>query len=56
MTILRITKRDVNREMYDAINARVDIDRRHPLGLIVHGATAQRRDKPDRKTTARARA
>ena len=24
--------------MYDAINARVDIEHQHPLGLIMHGA------------------
>jgi hypothetical protein len=39
MTILRITKRRVDRKMYDSINATVDIDHRHPLGLIMHGAT-----------------
>ena len=38
MTIVRIVNRHVDREMYDAINARVDIDRQHPLGLIMHGA------------------
>jgi hypothetical protein len=36
--ILRITRRHIDREMYDAINARVDIDHRRPLGLIMHGA------------------
>jgi hypothetical protein len=39
MPILRITKRHVGREMYDAIDATVDIEHRHPLGLIMHGAT-----------------
>jgi hypothetical protein len=38
MPILRITRRHIDQEMYDAINARVDIDHRHPVGLIMHGA------------------
>jgi hypothetical protein len=38
MTILRITKREVDRETYDAIDAKLDLDRQHPLGLIMHGA------------------
>ena len=38
MTIARIVNRHVDREMYDAINASVDIEHRHPLGLIMHGA------------------
>jgi hypothetical protein len=38
MTILRITKREVDRETYDAIGAKLDLDRQHPLGLIMHGA------------------
>ena len=38
MPILRITRRNIDREMYDAINARVDIEHQHPLGLIMHGA------------------
>jgi hypothetical protein len=38
MTILRITRRHVDREMYDAISESVDIDHEHPLGLIMHGA------------------
>ena len=38
MTILRIVNRGVDWETYDAINAEVDIERRHPLGLIMHGA------------------
>jgi hypothetical protein len=38
MTIARIVNRRVDREMYDAISARVDIDRQHPLGLIMHAA------------------
>ena len=39
MTILRIINRGVNWETYDAINAEVDIEHRHPLGLIMHGAS-----------------
>ena len=39
MTILRIINRGVNWETYDAINAEVDIEHWHPLGLIMHGAS-----------------
>ncbi len=39
MTILRIINRRVDREMYDAITAALDIDHNHPLGLIMHGAS-----------------
>jgi len=39
MTILRIINRGVNWETYHAINAEVDIEHRHPLGLIMHGAS-----------------
>jgi hypothetical protein len=39
MTILRIVHRPVDRKMYDAINAKLDLDRQHPLGLIMHGAS-----------------
>jgi hypothetical protein len=39
VTILRIISRHVDRETYDAINAKVDVDRNHPLGLIMHGAS-----------------
>lgn len=38
MTILRLTRRHIDREMYDAIDARVDIEHQHPPGLILHGA------------------
>jgi alpha/beta superfamily hydrolase len=38
MPIARIVSRHVDRAMYDAINASVDIEHRHPLGLIMHGA------------------
>lgn len=37
--ILRIVNRKADRAMYDAIAAAVDIDRDHPLGLIMHGAS-----------------
>jgi len=37
--ILRIVDRGLDRETYDALRARLDIDRKHPLGLILHGAT-----------------
>ena len=36
--ILRIVDRGLDRETYDALRARLDIDRKHPLGLILHGA------------------
>jgi hypothetical protein len=39
MTILRIVNRSADRETYDAINAKLDLDRQHPLGLIMHGAS-----------------
>jgi len=39
MTILRIINRGLDRAAYDAITARVDLERQHPLGLIMHGAT-----------------
>jgi hypothetical protein len=38
MAIVRIVNRHLNWAMYDAINARVDIEHEHPLGLIMHGA------------------
>jgi hypothetical protein len=38
MAILRITRRNLDRDGYDAINACVDISHRHPLGLITHAA------------------
>jgi hypothetical protein len=39
MTILRIINRHIDRETYDTINAQVDVDKNHPLGLIMHGAS-----------------
>jgi hypothetical protein len=37
--ILRIIDRGLDRGTYDALRTRLDIDNRHPLGLIMHGAT-----------------
>ncbi len=37
--ILRIIDRGMDRSTYDALRARLDIDHKHPLGLILHGAT-----------------
>ena len=37
--ILRIVNRGLDRDMYDALRVRLDIDHEHPLGLIMHGAT-----------------
>jgi hypothetical protein len=37
--ILRIVDRGMDREMYEAVRIRLDIDHQHPLGLIMHGAT-----------------
>jgi hypothetical protein len=38
MTIVRIVNRHLDWATYDAINAAVDIEHQHPLGLIMHGA------------------
>jgi hypothetical protein len=38
MTIVRIVNRQLDWATYDAINAGVDIEHQHPLGLIMHGA------------------
>ncbi len=37
--VLRIVDRGMDRSTYDALRERLDIDHRHPLGLILHGAT-----------------
>jgi len=37
--ILRIIDRGLTWEIYESLRARLDIDRMHPLGLIMHGAT-----------------
>jgi hypothetical protein len=39
MTILRIINRGLDRDVYSAVVAHVNIDQDHPLGLIMHGAT-----------------
>jgi hypothetical protein len=39
MPILRIIKGPVSRAMYDAVTAGIHLDTRHPLGLIMHGAS-----------------
>ncbi len=38
MPILRISRRRVGRDAYEAAHADLDLDRLHPLGLIMHGA------------------
>ena len=35
--ILRIVDRGMDRETYEALRIKLDIDHRHPLGLIMHG-------------------
>jgi hypothetical protein len=37
--ILRIINRGMSPETYALVRARIDIDRKHPLGLIMHGAS-----------------
>ncbi len=39
MTILRIINRGLDRQTYETMRAMLDIDRQHPLGLIMHGAS-----------------
>jgi hypothetical protein len=39
MTIVRIIDRHLDREMYHAVGARLNFERQHPLGLIMHGAS-----------------
>ncbi len=39
MTILRIVSRGVDRQTYERMRAMLDIDRKHPLGLIMHGVS-----------------
>jgi hypothetical protein len=39
--ILRIMNRGLSRETYDALRVELDIDRNHPLGLIMHGASEE---------------
>jgi hypothetical protein len=39
LAILRLITSEQGREAYDAVAAIVDIEHKHPLGLIMHGAT-----------------
>jgi hypothetical protein len=39
MAILRLIRSEQGRAAYDAVAAIVDIEHKHPLGLIMHGAT-----------------
>jgi hypothetical protein len=39
VTILRIVNRGLDRATYERMRKMLDIDRRHPLGLIMHGAS-----------------
>ena len=39
MTILRIVNRGLSRDLYQAMREAMDIDRKHPLGLIMHGVS-----------------
>ena len=39
MTVLRIVTRQMSREMYRAIHTGAEINRDHPVGLILHGAS-----------------
>ncbi len=38
MSVLRIAKRPVDNETYQAVIDHLDVEHRHPLGLIMHGA------------------
>ncbi len=38
MPILRMVSRPVSREAYGAVIERIDVEHKHPLGLIMHGA------------------
>jgi hypothetical protein len=39
IVILRIVNRGLTPELYEALAAELDLDHRHPLGLIMHGAS-----------------
>jgi len=39
VTILRIVSRGLDRKTYDTMREMLDIDRNHPLGLIMHGVS-----------------
>jgi hypothetical protein len=42
--ILRLVKRYPSWDMYNAVNAVLDVDHKHPLGLIMHGAAESESD------------
>jgi hypothetical protein len=39
LPILRVVNRGLDRQTYETMRLMLDIDRRHPVGLIMHGAT-----------------
>lgn len=39
MAVLRLAKYRVSREVYDAVAAAMRLHTKHPLGLIMHGAS-----------------
>ena len=39
MPILRVVSRGLDRDTYATMRRMLDIDHKHPLGLIMHGAT-----------------
>ena len=39
MAILRVVSRGLDRQTYETMRKMLDIDHKHPLGLIMHGAT-----------------
>ena len=39
MAILRVVSRGMDRDTYQTMREMLDIDHKHPLGLIMHGAT-----------------
>jgi hypothetical protein len=39
VAILRIMNRGLDRETYEHMRTLLDIDRKHPLGLIMHGVS-----------------
>ena len=39
MAILRIVNRGMDRRTYEEMRRLLDIDRKHPLGLIMHGVS-----------------
>jgi len=39
VAILRVVSRGLDRQTYETMRKMLDIDHKHPLGLIMHGAT-----------------